>query len=276
MQIREQIDEYLQKRLKNFSQLFEPKVDETDSNQPIDDKRKINNSIHFQIKYLSNNFVEIKKNILLSLNESLETFPIVPPFKNEPFLRDQELLNLLDKYTDFLAPIHKKIYFQQKSFSASIFSQQPFKDPKSGGSANKNKSNSKMSRYVPGQAQFSVQNARFLQPTQKYSKTSQGNNGANTRLISAPVLANMQNNLPVNMMREPMGNLINPNAVGEVPGMTAMYPGINNQLQGYMQYGQVPTGDVRQDYNFVQQENIQSNTANIPIYKMDDNSYLKG
>jgi len=43
-QIRQQIDDHLQKRLNHFCHLYEPKVNEPQINDNVDDKKKINNS----------------------------------------------------------------------------------------------------------------------------------------------------------------------------------------------------------------------------------------
>ncbi len=61
---------------------------------------------------------EIKSNILLSLNEPLESFPITPPFKNEAYLKNQELLGIVNKYSHLLNPMHKKILSHQKSLAS--------------------------------------------------------------------------------------------------------------------------------------------------------------
>jgi len=64
--------------------------------------------------------LEIKKHILLALNEPLETFPIAPPFKNEEYLKNQELLTLVNKYSHLLSPMHKKILSHQKALHAGV------------------------------------------------------------------------------------------------------------------------------------------------------------
>jgi len=103
--------------------------------------------------------LEIKKHILLALNEPLETFPIAPPFKNEEYLKNQELLGLVNKYSHLLSPMHKKILSHQKALHAGV----PLTTPTP--ILNNNNKKSQQSMIIPskiGPTQFPFQTAPFM------------------------------------------------------------------------------------------------------------------
>lgn len=262
-QIRQQIDEHLQKRMKSFVQLFEPKILEPEN---ANSEKKTNNSKKYlYLTHANLLFLEIKENILYSLSEGLETFPVVPPFKEELFLKNQELFVLLNKNSDLLSPIHKKIFLRQLSCTDSSLIRPSGGYGPLGSSMPNLQSKTSQSSANTKKSQF----PRHLQSTQKASKppktattpTSLGANGMSLGgLKPFPATPNLLP--PPNMVGMPAGSM--PNQDG------------NTQFPGYIPFRQPTTmGTVQQGFPSPGGR-MHESLGSTPVYNMDGSGFLKG